>query len=72
MGKITLEVSDTDIAFYVSSLKEQRILDIVKLIDVESMSWNLTHDLAEYFIKEIKNYFDSKEEYEAFLDNFKE
>lgn len=72
MGKLTVEIPDEDIVSYVGDKRDHEIVDIVVAIDEKASSWNLTKLLAEHFIEQMKNYYDTPEEFEDFVNKCKE
>lgn len=71
MSKVIVNISDEQIIEAIIEQSEDEVVEILKRVDQEYGSWQLTEKLFEHFMKEMKRNFDTEKDFLNYLEQFK-
>lgn len=66
--EISIDLSKELIVDSIVNLGDSTVVEIVKDIDNQTQSWEVTKELSEYFIAEMRRYFDNDTQFLNFID----
>lgn len=70
--EISIDLSKEVIVDSIVNLGDSTVVEIVKYIDKQTQSWEVTRELSEYFILEMRRYFDNDKQFLNFIAEFME